>query len=250
MAVAVDRRGTSPMKLDRRTPVEPHPSPIDRFSFANFLKREYGFGLDPNRPLCKAFREGFCPQGTACPDKHGTAHSNNLVCKHWLKGLCKKGDQCDYLHEYNIRGRAECTNFNKTGYCLAGEECNYLHVDPASRLPPCPHYEKGFCPLGATCSKRHVRRTLCRFYLAGFCPYGRQCKEGVHPRFPEHLPKPNVKVKKTAEEIEEERERLAQEAERQEQRELERFDGNRWRGRGKSRFGRTGRGRGGEGYDR
>ncbi|MCJ1272561.1 RNA-binding component of cleavage and polyadenylation factor [Puttea exsequens] len=230
---ALDRQGTSP-------------TPLYDFTFLPFLRNEYRFGFPLNRPPCKAFREGHCPLGARCPDKHGTPHSNNLICKHWLKGLCKKGDQCDYLHEYNIRGRAECTNFNRNGYCLAGEDCNYLHVDPATRLPPCPHYEKGFCPLGPQCAKRHVRKALCRFYLAGFCPYGRQCKEGAHPRFPEDLPKPMVRVEKSREEVEEERERMREEAERQEARlwERDRERGGEGRGRGKGRF------RGRRGYDR
>ena len=73
------------------------------FSFSDFLKREYRFGLAPNRPVCKAFREGHSPLGTSCPDRHQAVHSlNNLVCKHWLRGLCKKGDQCEFLHEYNV----------------------------------------------------------------------------------------------------------------------------------------------------
>ena len=247
MAVATDRQRPTPIGIDHQYRSEAYAAPIEHFAFSEFLKREYRFGLDPSRPFCKAFREGFCPLGNACPDKHGAPHSNNLVCKHWLKGLCKKGDQCDYLHEYNIRARAECTNFNRSGYCVSGEDCNYVHVDPATRLPPCPHYEKGFCPLGARCSKKHVRKTLCRFYLAGFCPYGRQCKEGAHPKFPESLPNPVVKVEKTADEIEEERERLREEAERQEQREFERNEGgrNRGRGRGKGRYNRGGRGGGG-----
>jgi len=133
---------------------------------------------------------------------------------------------------------------------VAGDDCNYLHVDPASRLPPCPHYEKGFCPLGQRCSKKHVRKTLCKFYLAGFCPYGRACKEGAHPRFPEDLAKPTVKVEKSAEELEADRERLREEAERQQEREWERNENTRREGRGRGRGrGRGGR-RGGTGYDR
>ena len=88
-------------------PPEPTPSPLPLqsydFAFTDFLRREYRFGLDPNRPYCKAFREGHCPLGPDCPDKHQITHSlNNLVCKHWLRGLCKKGDQCEFLHEYNL----------------------------------------------------------------------------------------------------------------------------------------------------
>jgi cleavage and polyadenylation specificity factor subunit 4 len=80
-----------------------HAAPTYDFSFSDFLRREHRFGLAPNRPLCKAFREGHCPLGTSCPDKHVMPHSNNnLVCKHWLRGLCKKGDACEFLHEYNV----------------------------------------------------------------------------------------------------------------------------------------------------
>ena len=43
------------------------------FAFDDFLKREYHFGLDPNRPVCKAFIQGHCPLGSSCPDKHTTA---------------------------------------------------------------------------------------------------------------------------------------------------------------------------------
>ena len=83
--------------------LSPHPLQSYTFSFTPFLQREYRFGLDPNRPYCKAFREGHCPLGNNCPDKHQITHSfNNLVCKHWLRGLCKKGDQCEFLHEYNL----------------------------------------------------------------------------------------------------------------------------------------------------
>ena len=249
MVVATDHREDTPVVYDRQSLTAPPQASLHNFAFSDFLKREYRFGLDPTRPICKAFREGFCPLGNACPDKHGAPHSNNLVCKHWLKGLCKKGDQCDYLHEYNIRARPECTNYNRSGYCVSGDDCNYLHVDPATRLPPCPHYEKGFCSLGARCSKKHVRKTLCKFYLAGFCPYGKSCKEGAHPNFPEKLPKPAVKVEKTAQEVEEERERMREEIERQELRQYERNEGGRNRGRGKGRYNR-GRSGGGGNYDR
>lgn len=220
------------------------------FAFTPFLRQEYRFGVSPARPYCKAFREGFCPLGNACPDKHPVTHStNNLVCKHWLKGLCKKGDQCDFLHEYNIRMRAECTHHSR-GYCVSGDDCNYLHLDPWTRLPPCPHYEKGFCPLGPNCGKKHIKRILCRFYLAGFCPYGRQCKEGSHPRFPEDLPKPTVKVARSANEVEVERDRYKEEVEQREQRDWDRNEGNRRDGRG--RGGKRVYGRGGRkgGFDR
>lgn len=78
-----------------------YPAPEYNFAFSEFLKREYRFGIPPNRPLCKPFQEGHCPLGNACPDKHVSTRLKD-VCKHWLKGLCKRGDQCEFLHEYNM----------------------------------------------------------------------------------------------------------------------------------------------------
>lgn len=142
----------------------------------------------------------------------------------------------------------ECNHYTRSLYCPNGDECLYLHIDPTAKVSPCPHYEKGFCPLGPRCSKKHIRKAICKFYVAGFCPYGRQCKEGAHPRWPENLSEPTVKVEKSAEELERERARIREEAEREEEREWERRDGNRreGRGRGKGRYGQRRRG----GFDR
>jgi hypothetical protein len=41
-----------------------------QFRFSDFLRRQYRFGLDPNRQVCKFFREGHCPLGNDCPDRH------------------------------------------------------------------------------------------------------------------------------------------------------------------------------------
>jgi len=155
------------------------------------------------------------------------------------------------LHEYNLRKMPECSFFVRNGYCSNGDECLYLHIDPESKLPPCPHYDKGFCPLGPRCAKRHVRKTLCRFYLAGFCPNGRTCKEGAHPRWPKDLEPPTVKIEKDPQEVAEEQARLREIGEREEEKERERFGGGRggrggWRGggRGGDRGNRRGRGYG------
>ena len=132
----------------------------------------------------------------------------------------------------------ECTHHSRLLYCPNGDECLYQHIDPISKLPPCPHYEKGFCPLGPKCSKSHVRKQICKFYLAGFCPQGRQCKDGNHPRWPEDLPKPTARIERTPEEIEAERARLREEGEREEERYWERDRGGRdGRGRGRGRYG-------------
>ncbi|KAK9478878.1 hypothetical protein V1514DRAFT_330030 [Lipomyces japonicus] len=154
-----------------------------KFAFEPFLRKEYQFGIDPSRPICKKFNQGICPLGNECPDRHVRLSApNRVVCKHWLRGLCKKGDACEFLHEYNLRKMPECTFFARNGFCTQSPDCLYLHIDPQARLPLCPHYEKGFCRLGPSCTKRHVRRVPCELYLAGFCPKGPDCDK-VHPKW-------------------------------------------------------------------
>lgn len=67
------------------------------FKFEPFLRQEYSFSLDPDRPVCEFYnpREGpnSCPNGASCPNKHVLPiFHNKIVCKHWLRGLCKKND--------------------------------------------------------------------------------------------------------------------------------------------------------------
>ncbi|KAH8655173.1 hypothetical protein BX600DRAFT_469230 [Xylariales sp. PMI_506] len=241
-----------------------HKAPQYNFTFSPFLRKTYGHGLAPNRPVCKAFSTtGSCQLGANCPDRHvapaaaaaNNASYNSLVCKHWLRALCKKGESCEFLHEYNLRKMPECNFFVRNGYCSNGDECLYLHIDPMSKLPPCPHYDRGFCPLGPNCSKKHVRRQLCPYYLAGFCPDGKTCKEGAHPRWDKNLEKPVAKSEKKAEDdaaaaaaaaLRREEGFGVDDDNRDHQREKGdggRFRGGRggrggWRGRGDKRFGR------------
>ncbi|RDW75985.1 hypothetical protein BP5796_06806 [Coleophoma crateriformis] len=248
-------KGPSPQDLSQQ--ILDHNAPQYTFSFTPFLANTYRHGLSPSRPTCKAYLQGHCPLGGACPDKHTSASSssnfNNLVCKHWLRGLCKKGESCEFLHEFNLRKMPECNFFVRNGYCSNGEECLYLHTDPSTRIPLCPHYERGFCPLGPVCSKKHTPKTICEFYLAGFCPDGKGCKK-AHPRWRTDLEKPTVRVEKTAEEKEEEARELRERMEADEEREREKWRelnggsgrGGRWEYRG----GGGGRGRGQRGRGR
>lgn len=108
---------------------------------------------------------------------------NKIVCRHWLRGLCKKNDQCEYLHEYNLRKMPECVFFSKNGYCTQSPDCQYLHIDPASKIPKCENYEMGFCPLGSSCPRRHIKKVFCQRYMTGFCPLGKDECDMEHPQF-------------------------------------------------------------------
>ena len=157
------------------------------FRFVPFLKQEYQFTRDPDRPICPDYDPAIgirsCPRGNACPQKHILQNfRNKIVCKHWLRGLCKKNDQCEYLHEYNLRKMPECVFFSKNGYCTQSPECPYLHVDPLAKIPRCADYDMGFCILGPNCKNRHVKKEICQRYLNGFCPLGPSCDES-HPKF-------------------------------------------------------------------
>jgi len=140
-----------------------------------------------------------------------------------------------------------CLNEQKL---IVADECLYVHPSPESKIPPCPYYNRGFCPLGPICSRKHIRRNLCVFYLAGFCPDGPRCKN-AHPRFPseQEMGRLEVRVEKTDEEKEEEarilREKMEAEEERQRERWLNEGGGDRGGMRGRGGRGRWGGGRGG-----
>jgi len=148
----------------------------------------------------------------------------------------------------------ECNHYSRYGACPNGDECLYLHIEPDARRPPCPHYDRGFCPLGPRCANKHIRRErICPFYLAGFCPSGKECKEGAHARFSTDLKKPEVRIEKTREQLDQERlereEELRKEEERQ--RELEERYLAQGGDRGKGGFKRRGRwGKGNRGQRR
>ncbi|AJV94044.1 AQG_2a_G0056960.mRNA.1.CDS.1 [Saccharomyces cerevisiae] len=158
------------------------------FKFEPFLRQEYSFSLDPDRPICEFYnsRQGpkSCPRGPLCPKKHVLPiFQNKIVCRHWLRGLCKKNDQCEYLHEYNLRKMPECVFFSKNGYCTQSPDCQYLHIDPATKIPKCENYEMGFCPLGSSCPRRHIKKVFCQRYMTGFCPLGKDECDMEHPQF-------------------------------------------------------------------
>jgi len=171
-----------------------------------YIKNELNLKLDKDEQICRlALTPAGCPLGPIhCPLRHTNPSPQNFqpskqlpthprdrerlatVCKHWLRGLCKKSDACEFLHEYNLRRMPECWWYAKYGYCSAGDECLYAH--PRERRIECPDYRRGFCKLGPTCPRKHVRRVACQLYLSGFCPMGSECSRG-HPK--PNLPKPS-----------------------------------------------------------
>ncbi|GME74444.1 unnamed protein product [Ambrosiozyma monospora] len=158
------------------------------FNFEPHLRRQFGFGLNPDRPICEYWQQSggkSCPNGSDCPNKHPSKiFQNKIVCKYWLRGLCKMGDNCDFLHEYNLSRMPECAYYTMNGVCMQGPECVYLHVDPQSKIPECYNYTNlGFCPDGPNCQRRHIRKAMCPMFLTGFCPNGPKCELGAHPKF-------------------------------------------------------------------
>lgn len=166
----------------------------NEFNFEAHIKANLNVKLDNDAQLCPDYAERMqCARGASCPRRHvKPSHLNFLpagstalrdankrtVCKHWLRGLCKKGDQCDYLHEYDMRRIPECRFYATFGFCNSGDDCLYLHVHPAIKRRECEKYNRGFCPKGPNCPKKHIRRVACPLYLAGFCPEGLECPRG------------------------------------------------------------------------
>ncbi|KAI5836100.1 hypothetical protein K523DRAFT_289996 [Schizophyllum commune Tattone D] len=171
----------------------------NNFVVEDFIKTNLGVKLDKDDQICRlALTAAGCPLGPLhCNLRHTNPSMQNFqppkqlpthprererlstVCKHWLRGLCKKGDACEFLHEYNLRRMPECWWYAKYGYCSAGDECLYAH--PKERKVECPDYKRGFCKLGPSCPRKHIRRIACQLYLTGFCPMGPDCPRG-HPK--------------------------------------------------------------------
>jgi hypothetical protein len=122
--------------------LNPASAPVPHLSFLPYLKTTFppfAFPNKHNRPTCAAYKNGHCPLGSACPDRHYTPPNErsgigHLICKHYQRGLCKKGDQCEFAHTFDLRGERECKEFSRFGLCPQGDECTYMNVMKSSAL--------------------------------------------------------------------------------------------------------------------
>lgn len=158
------------------------------FKFEPFLRQEYSFSLDPDRPICEFYnsREGpkSCPRGPLCPKKHVLPIFQNKIV--WAGiGFVDYVRRMTNVNTYmnTTFAKPECVFFSKNGYCTQSPDCQYLHIDPASKIPKCENYEMGFCPLGNTCPRRHIKKVFCQRYMTGFCPLGKDECDMEHPQF-------------------------------------------------------------------
>ncbi len=170
-----------------------HTSSPYTFAFTPFLQTAYQHSLPADRPICKAYSSGHCTLGTRLSratrvvgggqrrrrrqqQQHGRLQQPGMQALA-ARPVQEGGSRASSCTSTTCARCPECNFFVRNGYCSNGDECLYLHIDPLSKLPPCPHYERGFCELGPRCAKKHVRRKLCPYYLAGFCPWGRPVRK-------------------------------------------------------------------------
>lgn len=178
--------------------LQPDKQPHFSFSFNDFLKREYRFGLDPSRPICNAFKQGHCPLGNACPDKHPTSSAFNkyVVSPVTLANQAEISPQPQSMavnapwsttsltpalppHHSSFHGSLVCKHWLR-GLCKKGEACEFLHEYNLRRMPECNHYSRHLtCSNGDDCLYLHIdpesKRPPCPHYDRGFCPLGPRC---------------------------------------------------------------------------
>eukprot|EP00758_Cryptobia_borreli_P015137 Tbor_TRINITY_DN5993_c1_g1::TRINITY_DN5993_c1_g1_i1::g.18278::m.18278/K14404/CPSF4, YTH1; cleavage and polyadenylation specificity factor subunit 4 len=110
--------------------------------------------------ICQPYQTGSCPNGEACPDRHVITDFKSvqlIVCRHWLRGACVNNNNCTHLHEYIEELIPECVFYSQFGDCN-NPECVFRHVNPNNKKPRCAAYERGFCPLGPSCSCLHFKQ--------------------------------------------------------------------------------------------
>jgi len=124
--------------------------------------------------VCKLFIHSSCPYKEKCPYLHDITKVQ--LCTLYAENRCKFGASCDFSHHLGVTPPvSKCRNIRNHGIC-ENEFCKYKH-----EINPCQEYEQGYCNLGPSCDKAHVRKKLCLNYQYGFCPNGPKCKD-AHPK--------------------------------------------------------------------
>ncbi|KAF9375576.1 hypothetical protein CPB97_011369 [Podila verticillata] len=157
------------------------------------LKAKRNKVMARKRQFCKYFtRFGHCTN-IRCPFMHSRQHL--AICKRFLRGLCHYTDAtCKLSHTPSPHSTPACSHFQYAA--CTKDKCLYPHIKVNAQAPICrPFAKEGWCEAGATCKDRHV--WICPDFDT---PKGCNVKCGLA-----HVANGGIKVKKTAEEIERDR---------------------------------------------
>ncbi|KAG0357750.1 hypothetical protein BG005_003151 [Podila minutissima] len=157
------------------------------------LKAKRNKGMARKRQFCKYFtRFGQCTN-IRCPFMHSRQHLS--ICKRFLRGQCHFTDAtCKLSHTPSPHTTPACSHFQYAA--CTKDECLYPHIKVNAQAPICkPFAKEGWCEAGATCKDRHV--WICPDFDT---PTGCKIKCGLA-----HVANGGIRVKKTAEEIERDR---------------------------------------------
>lgn len=105
-----------------------------KFAFNDFLRKEYRFGLDPNRKVCAFFVQGHCPLGNECPDKHTASSTfNKLVVPRTHCFLTVSANRChlSFLVLFVNIGYVHCARRASYASSSTNTICSVTPVPPA-----------------------------------------------------------------------------------------------------------------------
>ncbi|KAG0321991.1 hypothetical protein BGZ99_003575 [Dissophora globulifera] len=147
-----------------------------------------------SRPFCKFFtRFGQCQRGSSCPFVHSSSHL--AICKKFLRGTCTNtASTCKLSHTPSPHSTPACSHFQRAA--CTKDNCLYPHIRINPQAPICrPFATEGWCDAGINCKDRHV--WICPDFGT---PAGCKKKCGLA-----HVANGGVRVKRSAEEMEKER---------------------------------------------
>ncbi|KAF8975806.1 hypothetical protein BGZ46_008837 [Entomortierella lignicola] len=158
--------------------------------------------LVPKKPraFCKFYtRFGQCSRGATCPFVHSRTHL--AICKKFLRGKCpNNSNTCHLSHIPSPHTTPACSHFQRAA--CNKDNCLYPHIRINPQAPICrPFATEGWCETGINCKDRHV--WICPDFGT---PAGCKKKCGLA-----HVANGGIRVKRSAEEMEKERQEQAME---------------------------------------